>query len=259
MAKAAAAVCAASVLSATAMTGTAVAIVNGEDSSERYPFMASIPMKGFDGGCGGTLIDPRWVLTAAHCVDPRLVEPTGKIRIGSEKRSSGGTVRTIDTTVTHPGYQVSEDGGPNVDDLALLRLDRPVAGKSIRIAKSPGRVGTPTRLLGFGTTVDTTKVEEAKFPERLQQLETRRGSDAECDGRSGKTRLCTPSQVPNAMACIGDSGGPQIKRGKGGRWELIGTTSGDGDTDPRCATGPGLYSNVPAYADWIRKTIRGDG
>lgn len=57
------------------------------------------------------------------------------------------------------------------------------------------------------------------------------------------------------MACIGDSGGPQIRRGKDGPWELLGTTSGPGDSNQACATGPGLYSNVPACVGWIRKAI----
>ncbi|MGW6929160.1 hypothetical protein ACWGE0_03785 [Lentzea sp. NPDC054927] len=42
-----------------------------------------------------------------------------------------------------------------------------------------------------------------------------------------------------------------------GRWELIGTTSGPGDTDAICANGPGLYTSLLTHADWIRATING--
>lgn len=216
-------------------------IIGGHAATEDYSFMVSLQQAG-NHFCGGSLVDAEWVVTAAHCAGSPPADM--KLRIGSKSTSAGGELVGVAEKVVHP------DGAGN--DIALLRLAKPAKAAPITIADSSGPAGTPTRVIGWGTTCDNGDCP----PDTLQELDTKLVEDSRCTDIAGKKELCTDSDTPDAMACYGDSGGPQLQ-GKPGRWELIGATSRDGDQDPTCSTGTGIWTDVTAHADWIRQQIGG--
>ncbi|MEU0568767.1 serine protease [Nonomuraea sp. NPDC005983] len=244
------------------------AIIGGKAATEPYSFMVSFRLNTLrEHHCGGALIAPDWVVTAAHCEG--LMKP-GKtqVRIGSPDRDNGGALTSVKRIITHPGW--TDPSGEPEGDIALVQLDRPVDLQPIRIADSPGRVGEPTRIIGWGMTCEYQK-DCAYGPKQLQELETVRVPDRRCVSLDRGTEVCTGALGKKAAnACNGDSGGPQIRK-VNGRWELIGATSRDGDdVEERqdggagCATNPdgrpglGIWTDVTHYRSWIADTIGKD-
>ncbi len=208
-------------------------IVGGHDATEQYSFMVSLQ----SGGrhlCGASLIKSDWVVTAAHCVRGG---GDFTVRVGSNEWSSGGETARVVGVKVHPS-----------NDLAVLELGRQVKAEPIEIATSSGQPGTGTRIIGWGQTCPSRGCGGA--PRMLQELDTQIVADAECSDINGAKEICTDNPGGDSGACYGDSGGPQIK-GTTGNWKLIGATSRSGNGSPVCATGPSIYTDVSAHADWI--------
>ncbi|RZQ64391.1 S1 family peptidase [Amycolatopsis suaedae] len=238
---------AAALLASTVGAGTAAAdpvnpfIVGGSDADQDYSFMVSL-QQGGQHFCGGSLIKADWVLTAAHCVEG--TSPSAiSARIGSRDRTSGGEEAKASEVIVHPDYNGSSPGG----DIALVKLSAPAKSATVPQGSTIDP-GTKSRLIGWGQTCPTRG--GCGAPQILQQLDTQVVEASKCTGIDGKLELCTDNPGGDAGACYGDSGGPQIVQA-GGKWELIGVTSRSGNNDPTCATGPSIYTSVPAYSSWI--------
>jgi secreted trypsin-like serine protease len=247
-------------------------IVGGRDATQAYPFMASLQTADGRIFCGGSLIDRSWVLSAAHCMS-RVVPGETRVRIGSTDRASGGSYVGVKYVEVKKEYDPEKSG----NDAALIELDQAVPQRPIPIASQAGPVGTPTRVMGFGTMCDRDFSDPTciKAADKLQELDTKRVAASQCyvvDPTTGKrfydakTLLCTASRDDQAKsACFGDSGGPQVEERRG-RLVLIGATTGDGDDwelRPNvCVTGPdgrrgtGVWENVTMHRAWIAHTLR---
>ena len=116
--------------------------------------------------CGGSLISPDTILTAAHCVDSGT---PNQVRVGPTEYYGGQLVDT-QCSVSHPNF--IENSETLMNDVAIIKLKNPITTTNSVIAYNndtsyPSVAGTPLNVIGFGLTQNEGNVANA-----LQKLTT---------------------------------------------------------------------------------------
>ncbi len=233
-------------------------VVGGNDTTAaRFPWQVLITANG-NQFCGGVLIHPMIILTAAHClVDDQLnyfeERPDIELRAyaGRTHLNTGGEDLEWNISRVDPGYHPAT----GAYDWGFISLGEPASAPTLKLAGPNERplwkTGRRATLSGFGD-----KAEAGKPASILQQADIPILADSDCSHYGTRfrssTMLCAGYLGGGRDACQGDSGGPLSVVADRGESRLVGIVS----TGNGCARRdfPGIYSRVaePVLSDRIQ-------
>lgn len=211
--------------------------------------------------CSGTIIGPRAIMTAAHCIQafdantrrklPDLILPNGTdfmISFDTNVAPGGRLVRAA-KAIPHPDWDPNQTlspqptAAPNDIGLIILESDIPDGARIAELGLESDTVSGNIQLVGYGVsrsrnTNDTGVLRQVEVPVNGVETGTKRFQV----GAFGRG------------ACAGDSGGPAYMK-KGDRYVVIGATSTGAEFAGMCLGLMNFYTDARYYSQWLAETI----
>ncbi|CRL06219.1 CLUMA_CG018891, isoform A [Clunio marinus] len=162
--------------------------------------------------CGGSIVNARWVLSAAHCLDARAPSSI-TVMVGSNLLDSGGAFHQAQSIRLHPSY----NRNTFANDVAVLQVTTPFVWNArvqpVVLGSAFVGGGVNARFTGWGHTN-----QQGARPNHLQVVTLSTITNADCINRLAvrgeerfvvNTKICTFTRVGQG-SCPGDSGGPLV-------------------------------------------------
>ncbi|XP_020912661.1 transmembrane protease serine 3 [Exaiptasia diaphana] len=229
----------------------------------QWPWQITIQVKhaGFH-FCGGSIIKPRWIVTAAHCFKENANPSRYSVTAGElnlEKQEGDEQVMEIAKIIRHSEFNKT---GHTEYDIAVLKLKNKITfNDKVRPICLPTKRFLDGKICwatGWGHAKPRKIGEQPVGSTTLKQVKFPLVSDKECRSRYSNmtsTVICGGYKLQSKGACQGDSGGPVTCKNKDGVWDLAGVVSFGLNGCAQKNTYD-FFTNMAKFKKWVEDQIK---